>query len=94
MAGVGADVVEYLKHYHTEESNTVKSRELRTLFNLTDKQVRNVVSSLRQEGEPICSSSYGYWYSNDPEDIRKTLKRLEGQVHNMDIAISSLRKHL
>lgn len=85
-------MLEYLKEYHISESNAVKGRELRTLFNLTDKQVRNVVSSLRQEGEPICSSSYGYWYSEDPEDIDRTLHRLEAQVVNMNISIKGLEK--
>lgn len=87
-------MLEYLKDYHTTESKAVKNRELRSLFNLTDKQVRNVVSQLRQGGAPICSSSYGYWYSTDPEDIEKTLRRLEGQVKNMNISITGLKRKL
>ena len=84
----------YLKDYHNKESEAVKNRELRSLFSLTDKQVRNVVSQLRQEGEPICSSSYGYWYSTDPNDIEKTLHRLEAQVGNMNISIKGLKQAL
>ena len=87
-------MLEYLKDYHSTETKAVKSRELRSLFNLTDKQVRNVVSQLRQEGEPVCSSSYGYWYSTDPDDLEKTLHRLEAQVGNMNISIKGLRKAL
>ena len=87
-------LLEYLKDNHKSESRAVKNRELRSLFNLTDKQVRNVVSQLRQEGKPVCSSSYGYWYSTDPDDIEKTLHRLEAQVENMNISITGLRKVL
>lgn len=87
-------MLEYLKDYHNTESNAVKSRELRSLFNLRDKQVRLVVNQLRQMGEPVCSSSYGYWYSTDPEDIEKTLHRLEAQVENMNISITGLKKAL
>ena len=94
IAGTAKDLVEYLQEYHTKERLAVKGRELCTLFNLTDKQVRNVVSELRQEGEPVCSSSYGYWYSRDPEDIEKTLHRLEAQVTNMNISIKGLVKAL
>ena len=83
-------LLEYLKDHHREESVAIKNRELRSLFNLTDKQVRNVVSQLRQGGEPVCSSSYGYWYSTDPADIEKTLHRLEAQVVNMNISIKGL----
>lgn len=92
--GTAHQMLEYLKAYHITESNAVKSREIRSLFHLTDKQVRNVVSQLRQEGEPVCSSSYGYWYSTDPADIRKTLHRLEAQVENMNISITGLTKAL
>lgn len=94
MSSVSSDIVEYLKDYHTEERLAIKGRELCTLFNLTDKQLRNVVSGLRQSGEAVCSSSYGYWYSTDPEDIEKTLRRLEGQVKNMNISIAGLQKVL
>lgn len=92
--GTAYQMLEYLKDYHSTESEAVKSRELRILFNLTDKQVRNVVSQLRQDGEPVCSSSYGYWYSTNPDDIEKTLHRLEAQVENMNISITGLRKAL
>jgi hypothetical protein len=87
-------VLEYLKDCHNTESRAVKNRELRLLFNLTDRQVRGVVSQLRQEGEPVCSSSYGYWYSTDPDDIERTLHRLEAQVENMNISITGLKKAL
>ena len=91
---IAHQMLEYLKDHHFSENVAVKSRDLRLLFNLTDKQVRVVVSQLRQEGEPVCSSSSGYWYSTDPDDIEKTLHRLEAQVENMDISITGLRKAL
>lgn len=94
MAGVRRDIADYLKEFRTAEIHAVKGRELCILFNLTDKQVRNIVSSLRQSGEPICSSVYGYWYSTDPEDIEKTLRRLEGQVKNMNSSITGLKRIL
>lgn len=92
--GTARQMLEYLKDHHDTESTAVKNRDLRSLFNLTDRQVRLVVNQLRQEGEPVCSSSYGYWYSTDPADIAKTLHRLETQMENMDISIAGLRKAL
>lgn len=89
---VGADIVEYLKDYHNTESKAVKGRELCTLFNLSSKQVRNVVSDLRQGGEPICSSNAGYWYSDKSEDIGRTITRLSEQVKNMSRSIEGLYK--
>lgn len=94
MASVGSEILEYLKEWHTSENKAVKSRELCVLFNLTGKQLRNIVTNLRQDGEAVCSSSYGYWYSTDPEDVEKTLRRLEGQVKNMNVSIDGLKKVL
>lgn len=85
-----ADIVDYLKEYHNKESKAIKGRSLCELFNLHSKQVRNLVSVLRQNGEPICSSNNGYWYSNDPEDLDRTIKRLSEQVKNMSRAVAGL----
>lgn len=94
MSEVGCDIVEYLKEFHTSEGKAVKARELCVLFNVHEKQLRNIVSDLRQNGEAVCSSTYGYWYSRDPDDIQITLSRLEGQVKNMVTAIDGLKRIL
>lgn len=94
MFDVSTDIIEYLKECHTEESKAIKGRDLRCLFNLTDRELRLVVSSLRQNGEAVCSSTNGYWYSDNPADIEITLKRLEGQVKNMTLTIKGLKKVL
>lgn len=92
MSEVGCDIVEYLKEFHTSEGKAVKARELCVLFNVHEKQLRNIVSDLRQNGEAICSSTYGYWYSRDPDDISTTLSRLVGQVDNMQKVIAGLNR--
>lgn len=94
MAGVGSDIAEYLRDNHNTEEKAIKGRDLCVLFNLRDKQIRNVVSVLRQGGEPICSSSSGYWYSKDPEDLEKTIYRMESQVSNMNYSIEGLYRIL
>ena len=94
MFDVGTDIVEYLKAYHKDEATAIKGRDLRVLFNLTDRELRLVISSLRQNGEAVCSSTWGYWYSENPEDIQITLSRLEGQVKNMNLTIKGLKEVL
>lgn len=94
MSEVGCDIVEYLKEFHTSEGKAVKARELCVLFNVHEKQLRNIISDLRQNGEAICSSTYGYWYSRDPDDISTTLSRLVGQVDNMQKVIAGLNRIL
>lgn len=90
--GTEADIVDYLREYHNKESKAIKGRSLCELFNLHSKQVRNLVSVMRQNGEPICSSNAGYWYSTDPQDLERTIKRLSEQVKNMSCAVDGLCK--
>ena len=92
--GLGKDIAEYLAGYHKTEDTAIKARDLRVLYNLQDKQLRNVISVLRQGGEPICSSSNGYWYSKEPDDLKKTIRRMEAQVLNMRHSIAGLYKNL
>ena len=40
------------------------------------------------------SSTYGYWYSRDPDDISTTLSSLVGQVDNMQKVIAGLNRIL
>ena len=94
MASLGADITGYLKEFHTEEIKAIKGRDLCVLFNLKDKQLRNIVTVLRQNGEAICSSSNGYWYSKDPEDLEKTIHRMGAQVVNMNYSIAGLQRIL
>ena len=94
MGLTGMDIAEYLKEWRTSEDNAINARDLCTAFNLNSRHLRIIIGGLRKDGVPICSSSQGYWYSTDPEDIEKTIRRLEGQVINMNSVITGLTKAL
>ncbi len=89
---LGELVLDYLKDNHFSEETAVKNRDLAEMFNLRGRELRDLVTTLRQRGNPVCSSSYGYWYSTDPADVEKTLRRLEGQVKSMNVSIEGLRR--
>lgn len=92
MQDIHKDIKDHLKQFNQSESTAISAGDLGELYNLTKRGVRAVVTVLRQEGYPICSSNAGYWYSTDPEDIEKTAKRLEAQAINMSKAVDGLRK--
>lgn len=50
MSEVGCDIVEYLKEFHTSEGKAVKARELCVLFNVHQKQLRNIVKAVHRGG--------------------------------------------
>ena len=84
-------VGDWLKEWHGSKELAIKSGRICEAFNLHKEGLRKIVNFLRSSGIPICSSSIGYWYSEDPEDIRKTLLHLENRVKGINRAIKGLK---
>lgn len=92
MRDIAIEIEEYLREHHITEKTAINARDLGTLFNVKGKPLRDIINNLRQEGVPVCSSWFGYWYSTDPEDVEKTIKQLESRVTNINKAIQGLSK--
>ena len=73
-------ICNYLKKYHTGRDNAVYSRELERLFSLDGRTLRRKISSLRQDGHPICSDETGYYYAENQKEINATIYRLNTLV--------------
>lgn len=73
-------ICNYLKKYHTGKDNAVFSRELERLFSLDGRTLRRKISSLRQDGYPICSDETGYYYAETQKEINATVCRLNELV--------------
>lgn len=58
-----------------------KVREINQYFQIGDERtVRKIVERLREQGEPICRSNQGYYYSQDPTEIERTISQLLSQA--------------
>ena len=84
------EINEYLKKNHTGSEKAVFSEELERLFSMNGRSVRRLISSLRQDGYPICSSSKGYYYAKTQEEINKTVSRLNELVTGVSNARTGL----
>ncbi len=73
-------ICNYLKKYHTGKENAVFSRELERLFSMDGRTLRRKISSLRQDGHPICSDETGYYYAESQKEINATICRLNTLV--------------
>ncbi len=73
-------ICNYLKKHHTGKENAVFSRELERLFSLDGRALRRKISSLRQDGHPICSDGSGYYYAENQKEINATICRLNTLV--------------
>ena len=45
-------------------------------FGIDERTLRDVISSLRRDGHPICSGNKGYMFSHEPEDLKEAGNRL------------------
>ena len=69
-------VLEFIK-----SRDFAKVREINHYFQIGDERtVRKIVEKLREQGEPICRSNYGYYYSTDPTEIERTILQLLSQA--------------
>jgi len=75
-----AAICNYLKKYHTGKDNAVYSRELERLFSLDGRTLRRKISSMRQDGYPICSGETGYYYAENQKEINAMICRLNMMV--------------
>ena len=71
-----SEVCRYLKTNHSGKEKAVLSRELERLFSVGGRSLRRIISSLRQDGYPICSSSNGYYYAKSQDEVNDTVSRL------------------
>ena len=53
-------ICEYLRKNHIGKGNAIHSKKLEKLFMLDGRNIRRKISSLRQDGFPICSDESGY----------------------------------
>ena len=80
----------YLKEYHKGKENAIHSKELQRIFATDGRDIRRKVSSLRQDGVPICSDEDGYYYADNQQEINKTVCRLNGMVTGVSNARTGL----
>ncbi len=83
-------ICEYLKKNHTGKDKAVFSAELERLFSVDGRTLRRKISSLRQDGYPICSDETGYYYADNQKEINDTVCRLNELVTKISNARTGL----
>ena len=85
-----AAICAYLKEHHTGKSRAILSRDLQRLFSIDGRNLRRKISSLRQDGYPICSDESGYYYADNQKEINQTVYRLNGMLTKVSNARTGL----
>ena len=87
-------LAEFLKRYHSGESNAATSRELECVFSIKGIEVRQMGNRLRRKGVPISSSGSGYFYATTEQEVRATIAHLTRRISGIAAAISGLNRSL
>ncbi len=83
---------EFLKENCFGKENAVFSRDLEERFLVTGRDLRRIISSLRENGVPICSDfHHGYYYAKNQDEINKTVRGLNEHVAGVSNTIADLR---
>ena len=77
----------FLREHHKGEERAIHSKELEALFSLTGRALRRIISELRKEEIPICSSKDGYFYAKTQAEIKKCA----GMLGNLSDGVNSSR---
>lgn len=83
---------DYLKKYCKGKENAEFSHEIEKRFLISGRDLRRIISSLREKGEPICSDfHHGYYYAKNQEEINRTVRGLNEHVTGVSNTITDLR---
>ena len=71
-------VLRLLRRY--DSTNPIHSPQLERLAQLSGPEIRAIVHYWRTQQEPIASSSKGYWYAHQPEELADTISHGEQRI--------------
>jgi hypothetical protein len=65
-----------------------------TKFRLQGVRLRKIINYLRNQGEPICSSSVGYYYPSNKQELQDTITSIAQRIDSQLQILNQLKKHL
>jgi biotin operon repressor len=84
------DLLAKLQFYQV--GNPVKSKVLETWYKLTGVSIRKMINKLRYLGYPIGSTSQGYFYATNQDQLDTTIKHLKLRAEKMMQLVASLEQ--
>ena len=83
------EIIIYIRNRGTKD-NPVPNKEISANFRITEAAVRKKINAARCEGIPICSCDSGYYYSEDKDEILKTVDSLMHRTIAIEKAVKGL----
>lgn len=70
----------------------ITASEISMILSIDAPRVRREINLLRESSIPIASDNRGYWITNDPKEINKTIQSLMSRIKKMERAIGGMEK--
>ena len=83
-------IVDYLRRFSSPE-HPVTGKNIGDHFGFSDIEVRKYINQARTKGIPVCSNCFGYYYSEDHDEIMKTVESLKRRITAQENAIDGLK---
>lgn len=85
-------IIEPLLSYGRE--STISSKELMTVLNMSERELRAQVAYERNRGAIICSSNQGYFKFKNREELKVFYKTLQNKANSIYQALRSAKRAL
>jgi biotin operon repressor len=70
----------------------IKSKKIEAILEIKSNEVRAIMHHLRDQGYPICSSSQGYWYTEDPDELDNSINHLTQRANSIAWVANALSR--
>ncbi|MFI3226633.1 MAG: hypothetical protein R3Y09_04390 [Clostridia bacterium] len=84
------ELLALLQNYYVGAENYITSKEIEKRLQIQSRDVRKIVNSLRQAGEPIGSNIDGYFYAQNIEEVEQTISAMLGRIKKVIVATDGL----
>jgi biotin operon repressor len=87
------DQLLFVLSHHIGKGNGIGVKQLAERFGVPERQVRKLISALRDRGQAICGTpQHGYYIASDAEELQETCEFLRSRaMHSLGLE-SKLRK--
>lgn len=84
-------ITEYIKAHSNGIRNPITGAKIADAMCVSGIDVRSMINKARSTGDPICSCRNGYYYSEDEDDVERTISSLYSRISKQEQAIAGLK---
>lgn len=85
------DLDDLKNHIHIGKENAISAKSLSEKIGFTDRVVHEIIAQARFAGQDICSSSRGYYYAKNEEELLDFVEQIEKRARHSFAILKTMR---